>query len=126
MIKQVVLIKRREGMSMEAFIDYFENRHSKIGEQVLHRAKRYMRRYVTPMVNPMTGHAAELDFDVVEEIWWESQADLDATMAEIGEGDTYARIYADEEKLFASHDNRAFTVVEYDSALPGGIFSAAD
>ena len=81
MLKQVTLLKRKPGLSRAEFIDYYERHHSKLAERFLWRATRYQRRYVQPCVNPITGDAAELDFDVVMEIWWASRADFDVTMA---------------------------------------------
>jgi len=118
MLKQVVLLKRRPGMSMEQFIDYYENHHSKLAERAMPTARRYIRRYVTPATNPITGEVPELDFDVVMEIWWDSQADYDAAMERIGGDEGLHRlIYEDEERLFNSHDHRVFTVEEHESVM---------
>ena len=46
MFKTVCLLKRRPGMSLEEFKDYYENYHSKIGEKVLPDGVHYVRRYV--------------------------------------------------------------------------------
>ena len=116
MLKQVTLLKRKPGMSMAEFIDYYENHHSKLGERFLRRAKRYQRRYVHPEVNPVTGEVVELDFDVVMELWWENRADFEASMADIT-GETLRLMYEDEERLFASHDHRTFTVEEYETDM---------
>ena len=35
MFKTVCLLKRKDGMSLEEFRDYYENHHRKIGEKVL-------------------------------------------------------------------------------------------
>jgi hypothetical protein len=120
MLKQITLLKRRPGMNRAEFIDYYENHHSKLGERFLHRALRYQRRYVQPEVNPITGEAVELDFDVVMELWWASRADFDATMAELSGNAgsaAHALIYADEERIFASHEHRTFTVEEHETDM---------
>jgi len=115
MIKQVLLLKRRPGMSMEEFRNYYESHHVKIVEKYMTSAKRYVRRYVRPQKNPMTGQVIELDFDVVTEIWWESRADMEAAGKKLAAANLFPVIHADEEKLFSSHDNRTFTVDECDS-----------
>jgi hypothetical protein len=104
-------------MSLEEFRNYYENHHVKIVEKYMTSANRYVRRYVKPQKNPMTGERIELDFDVMTEIWWESKADMAAAGEKLAEANLYPVIYADEEKLFASHDNRTFTVEECDSDL---------
>ncbi len=116
MLKQITVLKRKPGMTMAAFIDYYEHHHSKLGERFLHRAKRYQRRYVHPEVNPVTGEVVELDFDVVMELWWENRADFEASMAEIT-GETLRLMYEDEERIFNSHDHRTFTVEEYETDM---------
>ena len=117
MLKQVTLLKRKPGLSRAEFIDYYERHHSKLAERFLWRATRYQRRYVQPCVNPITGDAAELDFDVVMEIWWASRPDFDLTMAEIGGGEAHLLLWEDEEQLFNSHDHRTFTVEEYETDM---------
>jgi hypothetical protein len=117
MIKQILLLKRRPGMSMEDFKKYYENHHVKIVEKYMTPAKRYVRRYVKPQKNPMTGQVVELDFDVVTEIWWESKADMEAVGKKLAAANLYPVIHEDEKQLFASHDNRTFTVEECDSDL---------
>jgi hypothetical protein len=118
MLKQVVFLKRRPGMTMEEFIDYYENHHAKLGAKHMPLARRYVRRYVRPEKNPITGEVVELDFDVIMEIWWDSREDYEATMREVGKGETFRLFYEDEEKLFASHDNPVVTVEEYESDMP--------
>jgi hypothetical protein len=121
MLKQVVLLKRRDGMSMDEFIHYYEEHHAKLGERFMPLARRYLRRYVRPEKNPITGEIVELDFDVVMEIWWNTRQDFEATMKQIGAGEAHRLFYEDEEKLFNSHNNRVFTVDEYESDMPAGL-----
>ena len=118
MLKQVVLLKRRDGMSMDEFIDYYENHHAKMAKGHMPLARRYLRRYVRPEKNPITGEVVELDFDVVMEIWWNTRRDFEETMKQIGAGEAHRLFYEDEEKLFKSHNNRVFTVDERESDMP--------
>jgi EthD domain-containing protein len=121
MLKQVVLLKRRDGMSMDEFIDYYENHHAKMAKGHMPLARRYLRRYVRPEKNPITGEVVELDFDVVMEIWWNTRRDFEETMKQIGAGEAHRLFYEDEEKLFKSHNNRVFTVDEYESDMAAGL-----
>jgi EthD domain len=41
--KVLLFLKRRPGMSVEAFRDYYENTHSKLGEKYSRRLLRYIR-----------------------------------------------------------------------------------
>ena len=117
MIKQVSLMKRHPSLTMEQFIDRYESHHARFGEVLFARAARFVRRYVRPQVNPLTGEAKELDFDVVMEIWWHEQADFDAAMAAIPKSPLLPEIVASGATLFASRDNPAFTVDERDTDL---------
>lgn len=118
-LKLVFLLKRRPGMSVEEFRDYYETKHRKLAEQAMSGALRYVRRYVTPERNPITGEAIELPFDVVMELWWPNRAAWDELQAGIADSEIGHAIYADEEKLFASHLNPVFTVLESDSPMRG-------
>jgi hypothetical protein len=115
MYKQIGLMKRKPGMTMEEFIDRYENGHVKIGENVFLRAKRYMRRYVTPLKNPLTGETKELDFDVIMELWWDTTEDMAADMKDFAASDLVPLIKESGANLFASADNPAFTVMEYET-----------
>ena len=60
MIKQIVFLKRRADMTMQEFMDYYENQHSQLSKRMgakpaLPNAQRYVRRYLTPQKNPLTG-----------------------------------------------------------------------
>ena len=117
--KILLLMKRKPGMSLAEFRDYYENNHRKLGEKALPNALRYVRRYVQPEKNPITGEAIPLPFDAILEIWMNSRAEWDATQAGLAGSEMMQAIYEDEEKLFASHDNPMFTVEEADSPMRG-------
>lgn len=118
MIKMVTLLKRRPGMSMQEFIDYYETHHRFIGEKVLkHHASHYIRRYLDPLPNPLSGVLEETDHDVIMEIWFPDKAAFDAGMASISHPDNLAVIEADEAKLFDRPKMRNFLVREYESDM---------
>ncbi|MCX7863703.1 MAG: EthD domain-containing protein [Novosphingobium sp.] len=118
-LKLVFLLKRRRGMSLEAFRNHYENHHRKLAEQAMPGALRYVRRYVTPELNPITGEQIELPFDVVMELWWPNRAAWDELQARIADSEIGREIYADEERLFSSHLNPVFSVLESDSRMRG-------
>ncbi len=121
MFKTVCLLKRRPGMSFEDFVAYYETYHRKIGERVLPTARRYMRRYLHPVPNPLTGEVEELEYDVLTEIWFDSRDAYEAGMAALAAPKTAAEIAEDEEKLFDRSKNRFCTIEEHESVLaPAG------
>lgn len=118
-IKQVSVMKRHPDLTMEQFIELYESRHAKFGEVLFKNARRYVRRYVEPMKNPLTGKVEELPFDVIMEMWWNSPEDMEAGMKSIATSGLIDQIRASGETLFASQNNPGFTVREYDTPRGG-------
>ncbi len=113
-ITVVTLLKRREGMSKQDFITYYETRHRKIGEQVL---AGYATRYARRFLHPMDGVDQEHDADVVTEVDFPDEATRDACFTAMGEPAVMAAIVADEEKLFDRSRIRTFSVEARESDL---------
>ena len=120
MYKTLTFLKRKRGMSLEEFRAYYETHHRRIGEQVLTRARRYMRRYVAPLADGQP----EADFDVITEVWFADRADYERQMAEINVPDIIAMIVEDEEKLFDRSHYRLMHVDEVESDIPAGAGAA--
>ena len=59
--KLLLFLKRNPGMSVAEFRDYCENVHSKMGEKFSEGIARYMRRYVQPPPDPVTGMFNDLE-----------------------------------------------------------------
>src|SRR5439155_7792059 len=60
MFKQICFFRKRPDMTMDEFLDYYENQHSQLSKRMgrapsLPNAVRYVRRYLTPEKNPVTG-----------------------------------------------------------------------
>jgi uncharacterized protein (TIGR02118 family) len=115
MFKVLILLKRRPGMSVEEFRDYYEGVHSKLGEKHASGMRRYIRRYVQPVSSPFAGQSSELDFDVVTELWYDDRAAFERAMQRSSGSDVAAEIAADEERLFDRSKTRFATVVELES-----------
>ncbi|MBB3753814.1 hypothetical protein FHT44_006336 [Mycolicibacterium sp. BK634] len=113
-------------MSMQEFMNYYEHQHSRLSERAgrtpsIPNAVRYVRRYLTPERNPVTGEVIDPGFDCLMEIWWNSREDFEASQRVIGSPDRLPSIKEDEEYLFASHSNPVCSVLEFDSPMgPGG------
>ena len=122
MIKQIVFLKKREDLSMQDFMDYYENQHSQLSRKMgapapMPNAQRYVRRYVKPEANPLTGEVIHPGYDCIMEIWWNTRADFEASMKAIGNPEFLEARKADELKLFASNSNPVITVEEFDSPV---------
>ena len=85
MYKVLLFLKRRPGMSVEAFRDYYETTHRVLGERGMTAGTRYMRRYLEPVADS-AGRAEELPFDVITELWYEDRAIAEAVAARVAEG----------------------------------------
>lgn len=126
MLKQLCFFRKRPDMTMDQFIDYYENQHSQLSKRMgrapsLPGAQRYVRRYLVPESNPVTGETIDPGFDCVMEIWWNSRADFENSQRIISSPERLPSIMADELRLFASHANPVCTVIEYESPMgPGG------
>ena len=126
MFKQICFFRKRPDMTMDAFLDYYENQHSQLSKRQgrapsLPGAQRYVRRYLVPEKNPVTGEIHDPGYDCLMEIWWNSRADFERSQAVISDPERLPAIKEDETHLFASHDNPVCLVEEYDSPMgPNG------
>jgi len=127
MFKQICFFRKRPDMSLEQFMDYYEHQHSQLSKKAglkpaLPNATRYVRRYVVPELNPVTGEVLDPGFDCIMEIWWNSRADFERSQAIIADPERLPALKADEARLFASHANPICSVVvEHESPMgPNG------
>ena len=117
MFKAVCLIRRKDGMSREAFVERYENGHAVLCRDLIPHMVRYVRRYVVPGETVLYEGAPALDFDVVTELWFESRATHDAAMAALAEPEKAQLLAEDEKQLFELSSIRRFVVEEHESAL---------
>jgi hypothetical protein len=114
------MLKRRTGMTREAFIERYENGHALLGAKHVVGAARYVRRYLEPVPELFTGKIVEPEYDVITELWFESREAYERTMQHLAEPDVVAEIVADEEALFDRSRHRVFLVEEHDTPLTEG------
>ena len=122
MFKQICFFRKNPEMSAQEFLDYYENQHSQLSKKMgrspsIPNAARYVRRYLHPEKNPVTGEVHDPEYDCIMEIWWNSREDFENSQRLIASPDRLPAIKADEAKLFASHANPVCSVVEYDSPM---------
>lgn len=75
-IKMIITIKRREGMSHDDFVRYQRETHRPLLLSIP-EADRYIRRFVVSYPIPAPGYSGP-DYDAVVEAWFDSMADMDA------------------------------------------------
>lgn len=129
MFKQVVFFRKRLDMTPVEFMDYYENQHSKLPkskgfQSSIPGAVRYVRRYLTPLKNAVTGEILDPGYDCLMEIWWNSREDYEKAEAArdlLSDPERLKLIKEDEMKLFATHSNPICFVEEHDSPMgPNG------
>lgn len=118
MVKLIVMLKKKQGMSDADFRDYYETTHSQL-VRFMPEAKRYMRRYLVPLHNPVpTPEAPPADIDVITEVWFDDRASLDAAMARVSQPEISAIFAEDEVNLFDRSMIRNFLIEEFETQLP--------
>lgn len=115
--KILLFMKRKPGMSVEAFRDYYEGSHAPLAETYSQGVARYVRRYLDPQPHPETGAWDEPEYDVITEIWFADEATYKGTLAYITTNIMPDEIVADELNLFDRTAFRIATVVERESKL---------
>jgi hypothetical protein len=126
MLKQLCFFRKRPDMTMEDFMDYYEHHHSRLGQKIgrigIPNATRYVRRYLTPVKNPVTGEIHECGYDCVMEIWWNSREDFETSQTIVADPARLPFTLEDEKRLFATHANPICLVEEHDSPVgPDGV-----
>jgi uncharacterized protein (TIGR02118 family) len=114
MHKVLLFMKRREGLSFNAFRAYYEIRHVPLCMTYMGDAKRYVRRYIERRKGE-----PEPEFDVITELWFEDRKLVDGLLKTLRNDAMPADVIADEEKLFDRSKTRAFVVAEAETQLPG-------
>jgi uncharacterized protein (TIGR02118 family) len=115
--KILLFMKRRPGMSIEAFRDYYENRHVPLALKYSTAVSRYIRRYLEPHGNPETGDTSELAYDVITELWFDDEETWRGTVKYIETSIMPDDIVADELNLFDRPTMRMATVVEKETDM---------
>jgi uncharacterized protein (TIGR02118 family) len=112
MFKMIILAKRKPGMSLEAFRDYYETRHAPFAMSLApERVRRYVRNYLTPVAP-----GVEPPFDVVTETWFDSEEQYRRNFEALAAApEKVAAIAADEENLFDRSTITFFTAEEVET-----------
>ena len=117
MIKLIAPMKRRPGMSVDEFRDYYESTHRLLGEKYLAGyATKYLRRFIDPLPD-RNGELREPEYDVLLEIWYPDQETFAACRKKLSEPDIAREIREDEKKLFDTRYMRSYLLNEHESLM---------
>ncbi len=111
MIKAIALLRKKDGLSREAFIAYYETHHAPLIRTLLPHIADYRRNYVMHE-GAFTSAVAQIDFDSVTEMRFASRAHYDAFLAAAADPHIAALIAQDEENVFDRTATRMFVVEE--------------
>ena len=98
--KVLIFLKRRPGMSVEEFRDYYENHHRPLVEKYSAGLSRYVRRYLEPLPHLDTKEMSEPEFDVVTELWCANREAFDDLLNMVKFGTLLPEVLEDEERIF--------------------------
>ena len=115
--KILLMMKRRPDISVEAFRDYYENKHVPLCLKYASSVKRYLRRYIDPQPHPETGPVTELPFDVITELWFDDEKVFKGTLKYITTTIMPDEVVQDEKNLFDRTSFRIATVVERETTF---------
>ena len=111
MPKLIALISKQDSISREAFRTYYETHHAPLVSRLLPMIGRYTRSYL-PEEPRVPGNRGDADFDVLTELWFDSDADLAAFWRRIREPEVAAAIRADEANFLVSERTQMYEVAE--------------
>ena len=115
MIKLVMCLSRREGMTREEFQDYWLNNHGPffVKNADAMRAKKYVQSHTldTPLNEGMRSSRGMLpEYDGVAEVWFESEEDLVEAMSST-EGQNLSAALLEDEGNFIDHSKSSAFIV---------------
>ena len=122
-VKVMMFVKRKPGLSREEFRKYYEEVHAPLSmKHLAPYYARYARNYISHSIE-----GEEPDFDCVTEIWFKDGRTAQALTDALGGSDTgsgyvtvLGRIFHDDEERFMDRSRRvSFTVTEEDSDMSG-------
>lgn len=114
----MLLIKAREGMSREAFKDYYETVHVPLALHLFPMIKKYKRNYVKDLKDVKHPESlSKMEFDVVTEIYFEGEAEYAAFLRRSADPDVSNVLRADRAKFIRKNAVFGFMVDEIRSQL---------
>jgi len=117
--KILLFMKRRPGMSMDAFQDYYENHHIPLCRKYMAGIAGYKRNYIVPQPHAESGTCEELPYDVITELLFDDEATWKATVEYLATSVMPDEVVQDEMNLFDRPTMRMATVIERETPMGG-------
>ena len=103
-------LTKKDSLSMQEFIDYYESNHVPLIRSLAPVPAIYKRRYVGER---FTAEGGAVDFDVMTELAFADRHAFEAWLAELAKPGVGARVVADEEKFLNRSRTRAYVIEEH-------------
>ena len=118
MNKLIILLRKKPGMSMRQFMEYYEDVHIPFVKTVLPSlGSRYVRNYLThPPILADGGLNPAPYFDVITELWFDRKDEYDGFIARLNDKDTYSVLREDQEKFLDTSIVQIIPVTELGDA----------
>jgi len=110
MFKVAVVARRNPSLSVEQFRSHYELVHAPLAASLMPKMRRYTRHFAMPYGNPTYEAGARGEFDMITEMWFDSEADFTEAMAHLSTPSAIASLGADETILFENGSIRIFTL----------------
>lgn len=119
-VKIIIGLKRRPGMSVEEFRDYYENVHIRVASKYLQPGMvHYARRYLDALPHLDTHEIHEPEFDVITELWYADDKAASGLIWMLSEGRLPTDVFEDEHNVFDRPKTRYFMTTERVTDLSG-------
>jgi len=116
-VKVVTMLRRKAGMSREAFVQRYENYHAVLATKLVPGLLDYRRMYISAERPAFGTEPPVLDYDVITTLVFADMASYQQAFDTLKRPDIAQRIAEDEEQLFDRTNITAYLVDEYTSEL---------
>lgn len=113
MLKCVAMLKAKQGLSRDQFIEYYESNHAPLILKLMPEIIRYRRNFFE--TEGAFEFGAPREFDVVTELWFEDRDAYDRFVERSTDPDIARQIAEDEENVFDRAATRMYIVEERSS-----------
>jgi hypothetical protein len=112
MIRWFIAARRKEGLTIDYFRNYYETRHAPLVVKLLPRVEMYERNYVVPetLIGGSGVETPTFAYDVISEMQFRDQASFDDLLCEAGRPDIKAALAEDEENFMDRSSISIFVV----------------
>lgn len=116
-VKVVTMLKRKPGMSREAFVQRYENFHAVLATKLVPGLLDYRRMYISADRPAFGTQPPALDYDVITTLVFADMASYEKAFDTLKSTEIARQIAEDEEHLFDRTNITAYLVDEYSSDL---------